>query len=132
MGDARGRAARGVVDPSARTLEADGLDAVHRPGPVAVHRDAARVHVEPSDAIEPDLPALWAKQQAAARRGAQARHTASAWPPARRARPGGRGRVARGGPGPAALPARSTSSPSILWSPRVAVFFNDFGQFYLG
>ncbi|WP_437971628.1 Uma2 family endonuclease [Sorangium sp. So ce260] len=50
-----------LVDPIARTLEAHVLDADRRWGPAFVHRDAARVRVEPFDAIELDLSVLWAK-----------------------------------------------------------------------
>jgi hypothetical protein len=37
------------------------LDADRRCGPAVVHRDAARVRVEPFGAIELDLSALWAR-----------------------------------------------------------------------
>ncbi|WP_437971627.1 Uma2 family endonuclease [Sorangium sp. So ce260] len=49
-----------LVDPLARTLEVHVLDADRRWGPAAVHRGAARVRVEPFDAIELDLSVLWA------------------------------------------------------------------------
>jgi Uma2 family endonuclease len=49
-----------LVDPIARTLEVCVLGEGRRWGPAAVHRDAARVRVEPFDAIELDLSVLWA------------------------------------------------------------------------
>ncbi|WP_437916562.1 hypothetical protein [Sorangium sp. So ce302] len=55
----RGRADRlaGRVqrDPGAERREASAL------GPPVLHRDAARVRIEPFDAIELDLSVLWAK-----------------------------------------------------------------------
>ncbi|AUX45982.1 hypothetical protein SOCE26_074850 [Sorangium cellulosum] len=50
-----------LVDPIARTLEVYVLGEAGRWGPAVVHRDAARVRVEPFDAIELDLSVLWAK-----------------------------------------------------------------------
>ena len=50
-----------LVDPIARTLEVFMLGAEGRWIEVGVHRDAARVRVEPFDAIELDLAVLWAK-----------------------------------------------------------------------
>ncbi|WP_437820330.1 Uma2 family endonuclease [Sorangium sp. So ce1078] len=50
-----------LLDPIARTLEVHVLGEDRRWGPAVVHRDAARVHVEPFDAIELDLSVLWAK-----------------------------------------------------------------------
>jgi Uma2 family endonuclease len=50
-----------LVDPLARTLEVFALGAEGRWLAVGVHRDAARVRVEPFDAIELDLAVLWAK-----------------------------------------------------------------------
>ncbi|WP_437616237.1 Uma2 family endonuclease [Sorangium sp. So ce834] len=50
-----------LVDPIARTLEAFSPASVRTWTPVATHRDAARVRVEPFDAIELDLSLLWAK-----------------------------------------------------------------------
>ncbi|KYF87523.1 hypothetical protein BE18_20935 [Sorangium cellulosum] len=49
-----------LVDPIARTLEVYVLGEDRRWGPAMVHRDAARVRVEPFDAIELDLSVLWA------------------------------------------------------------------------
>ena len=50
-----------LVDPIARTLEVYVLDTNRCWGPPAVHRGAARVRVEPFDAIELELSVLWAK-----------------------------------------------------------------------
>ncbi|WP_437992183.1 Uma2 family endonuclease [Sorangium sp. So ce145] len=50
-----------LVDPIARTLEVHVLGADRRWGPAVVHRDAARVRVEPFDAIKLDLSVLWAR-----------------------------------------------------------------------
>ncbi|WP_437492814.1 Uma2 family endonuclease [Sorangium sp. So ce1014] len=50
-----------LVDPIQRTLEAFSLIPGRGWGPAVVHRDAARVRVEPFDAIELDLSLLWAK-----------------------------------------------------------------------
>ncbi|WP_437942089.1 Uma2 family endonuclease [Sorangium sp. So ce341] len=50
-----------LVDPIARTLEVFSLASGRAWTPVATHRDAARVRVEPFDAIELDLSLLWAK-----------------------------------------------------------------------
>lgn len=50
-----------LVDPIARTLEVFALGAGGRWGPAGLHRDDARVRVEPFDAIELDLAALWTK-----------------------------------------------------------------------
>ncbi|KYF73304.1 Uma2 family endonuclease [Sorangium sp. So ce388] len=50
-----------LVDPIARTLEVYVLDEDRRWGPAVVHRNAARVRIEPFDAIELDLSVLWAK-----------------------------------------------------------------------
>ncbi|KYG11149.1 hypothetical protein BE21_58170 [Sorangium cellulosum] len=50
-----------LVDPIARTLEVFSLASGRAWSPVATHRDAARVRVEPFDAIELDLSVLWAK-----------------------------------------------------------------------
>ncbi|WP_437745060.1 Uma2 family endonuclease [Sorangium sp. So ce1504] len=49
-----------LVDPIQRTLEVYMLGADRRWGPAVVHRDAARVRVEPFDAVELDLSVLWA------------------------------------------------------------------------
>ncbi|WP_438001898.1 Uma2 family endonuclease [Sorangium sp. So ce185] len=49
-----------LIDPIARTLEVYVLGEDRRWGPAMVHRDAARVRVEPFDAIELDLSVLWA------------------------------------------------------------------------
>ncbi|WP_437985204.1 Uma2 family endonuclease [Sorangium sp. So ce117] len=49
-----------LVDPIERTLEVYVLGADRRWGPAVVHRDAARVRVEPFDAVELDLSVLWA------------------------------------------------------------------------
>ncbi|WP_437898740.1 Uma2 family endonuclease [Sorangium sp. So ce124] len=49
-----------LVDPIQRTLEVYVLGADRRWGPAVVHRDAARVRVEPFDAVELDLSVLWA------------------------------------------------------------------------
>ncbi|WP_437948086.1 Uma2 family endonuclease [Sorangium sp. So ce296] len=49
-----------LVDPIARTLEVYVLGEDRRWGPAMVHRDAARVRVEPFDASELDLSVLWA------------------------------------------------------------------------
>ena len=49
-----------LVDPIARTLEAYRLDA-ERWTLLGTWRDAARVRVEPFDAIELELAALWAR-----------------------------------------------------------------------
>ncbi|WP_437908020.1 Uma2 family endonuclease [Sorangium sp. So ce327] len=49
-----------LVDPIQRTLEVYVLGADRRFGPAVVHRDAARVRVEPFDAVELDLSVLWA------------------------------------------------------------------------
>ena len=50
-----------LVDPIARTLEVFALGAEGRWVLAGVHRDAARVRVEPFDAIALDLSVLWAK-----------------------------------------------------------------------
>ncbi|WP_437328361.1 Uma2 family endonuclease [Sorangium sp. So ce381] len=50
-----------LVDPIQRTLEVYVLGADRRWGPAVVHRDAARVRVEPFDAVELDLSVLWAR-----------------------------------------------------------------------
>jgi len=50
-----------LVDPIQRTLEVYVLGADRRFGPAVVHRDAARVRVEPFDAVELDLSVLWAR-----------------------------------------------------------------------
>ncbi|WP_438031402.1 Uma2 family endonuclease [Sorangium sp. So ce204] len=50
-----------LVDPLARTLEVFSLSSGRGWGPAAVHRDAARVRVEPFEAIELDLSVLWAR-----------------------------------------------------------------------
>ena len=50
-----------LVDPLARTLEVCTLGAEGRWVPASVHRDDARVRVEPFDAIELDLAVLWAR-----------------------------------------------------------------------
>ena len=50
-----------LVDPIARTLEVFTLGAGGRWSPPVIHRDDARVRVEPFDAIELDLRVLWAK-----------------------------------------------------------------------
>ncbi|XXX81957.1 Uma2 family endonuclease [Sorangium sp. So ce134] len=50
-----------LVDPIARTLEVFSLASGRAWTPIAIHRDAARVRVEPFDAIELDLSLLWAK-----------------------------------------------------------------------
>jgi len=50
-----------LVDPLARTLEVFVLGAEGRWIEVGVHRDAARVRVEPFDAIELELGVLWAR-----------------------------------------------------------------------
>ncbi|WP_437501105.1 Uma2 family endonuclease [Sorangium sp. So ce1099] len=50
-----------LVDPIARTLEVYVLGEERRWGAAVVHRDAARVRIEPFDAIELDLSMLWAK-----------------------------------------------------------------------
>ncbi|WP_437663996.1 Uma2 family endonuclease [Sorangium sp. So ce1182] len=50
-----------LVDPIARTLEVVSLASGRAWTPVAIHRDAARVRIEPFDAIELDLSVLWAK-----------------------------------------------------------------------
>ncbi|WP_437324795.1 Uma2 family endonuclease [Sorangium sp. So ce381] len=49
-----------LVDPIARTLEVFSLASGRGWGPAAVHRDAARVRVEPFEAVELDLSVLWA------------------------------------------------------------------------
>ncbi|XXY53506.1 Uma2 family endonuclease [Sorangium sp. So ce269] len=49
-----------LVDPIARTLEVSSLVSGRGWGPAVVHRDAARVRVEPFEAIELDLSVLWA------------------------------------------------------------------------
>ncbi|WP_437738940.1 Uma2 family endonuclease [Sorangium sp. So ce1335] len=49
-----------LVDPIARTLEVHVLGGDRRWGSAVVHSDAARVRVEPFDAIELDLSVLWA------------------------------------------------------------------------
>ncbi|WP_437525231.1 Uma2 family endonuclease [Sorangium sp. So ce726] len=49
-----------LVDPIARTLEVLSLVSGRGWGPAAVHRDAARVRVEPFEAVELDLSVLWA------------------------------------------------------------------------
>ncbi|KYF87522.1 hypothetical protein BE18_20930 [Sorangium cellulosum] len=49
-----------LVDPIARTLEVFSLASGRAWTPVATHRDAARVRVEPFAAIELDLSLLWA------------------------------------------------------------------------
>ncbi|WP_438005298.1 Uma2 family endonuclease [Sorangium sp. So ce321] len=49
-----------LVDPIARTLEASSLVSGRGWGPAVVHRGAARVRVEPFEAIELDLSVLWA------------------------------------------------------------------------
>ncbi|WP_437974373.1 Uma2 family endonuclease [Sorangium sp. So ce295] len=49
-----------LVDPIARTLEAFSLVSGRGWGPASVHRDAARVRVEPFEAVELDLSVLWA------------------------------------------------------------------------
>ncbi|WP_437942090.1 Uma2 family endonuclease [Sorangium sp. So ce341] len=50
-----------LVDPLARTLEVYVLGQDRRRDSAVVHRDAARVRVEPFDAIELDLSVLWLK-----------------------------------------------------------------------
>ncbi|WP_437550992.1 Uma2 family endonuclease [Sorangium sp. So ce367] len=50
-----------LVDPIQRTLEVYVLGAERRFGPAVVHRDAARVRIEPFDAVELDLAVLWAR-----------------------------------------------------------------------
>ncbi|WP_437737852.1 Uma2 family endonuclease [Sorangium sp. So ce1335] len=50
-----------LVDPIARTLEVFSLVPGRGWAPVATHRDAARVRIEPFDAIELDLSLLWVK-----------------------------------------------------------------------
>ncbi|WP_437282544.1 Uma2 family endonuclease [Sorangium sp. So ce375] len=50
-----------LVDPIARTLEVYVLGQDRRWGPAVVHRDAARVRVEPFGAVELELSVLWAK-----------------------------------------------------------------------
>ncbi|WP_437640999.1 Uma2 family endonuclease [Sorangium sp. So ce854] len=50
-----------LVDPIRRTLEVFSLVPGRGWAPVATHRDAARVRIEPFDAIELDLSLLWAK-----------------------------------------------------------------------
>jgi Uma2 family endonuclease len=50
-----------LVDPIARTLEVFVLGPGRRWSTADVHRDAARVRVEPFDAIELDLSVLWAR-----------------------------------------------------------------------
>jgi Uma2 family endonuclease len=50
-----------LVDPIARTLEVYVLDTNRCWGPAVVHRGAARVRLEPFDAIELDLSVLWSK-----------------------------------------------------------------------
>ncbi|WP_438030280.1 Uma2 family endonuclease [Sorangium sp. So ce233] len=50
-----------LVDPIRRTLEAFSLVPGRGWAPLATHRDAARVRIEPFDAIELDLSLLWAK-----------------------------------------------------------------------
>ncbi|WP_437878656.1 Uma2 family endonuclease [Sorangium sp. So ce513] len=49
-----------LVDPIARTLEVYVLGGDRRWGSAVIHRDAARVRIEPFDAIELDLSVLWA------------------------------------------------------------------------
>jgi hypothetical protein len=49
-----------LVDPIARTLEVFSLVSGRGWGPASVHRDAARVRVEPFEAVELDLSVLWA------------------------------------------------------------------------
>ncbi|MDC0685830.1 Uma2 family endonuclease [Sorangium atrum] len=49
-----------LVDPIARTLEASSLVLGRGWGPAVIYRDAARVGVEPFEAIELDLSVLWA------------------------------------------------------------------------
>ena len=48
-----------LVDPIAKTLEVDTLDATRRWSEPVVHRDVEVVRVVPFDAIELDLSALW-------------------------------------------------------------------------
>ncbi|WP_437298640.1 Uma2 family endonuclease [Sorangium sp. So ce426] len=50
-----------LVDPIQRTLEVYVLGADGRWGTAVVHREAARVRVEPFDAVELDLSVLWAR-----------------------------------------------------------------------
>ncbi|MGK3993997.1 Uma2 family endonuclease [Sorangium sp. So ce1024] len=50
-----------LVDPIRRTLEVFSLVPGRGWAPIATHRDAARVRIEPFDAIEIDLSLLWAK-----------------------------------------------------------------------
>ncbi|WP_437725088.1 Uma2 family endonuclease [Sorangium sp. So ce861] len=50
-----------LVDPIARSLEVYALSSGREWTSVATHRDAARVRVEPFDAIELDLSVVWAK-----------------------------------------------------------------------
>ena len=49
-----------LVDPIARTLEVYALGADRGWKRAAVHRDAARVRVEPFEMMELDLSAVWA------------------------------------------------------------------------
>jgi Uma2 family endonuclease len=48
-----------LIDPIERTLEVYTLDPRRRWKQPVLHRDAARVHAPPFDAIELDLSALW-------------------------------------------------------------------------
>ncbi|WP_437327179.1 Uma2 family endonuclease [Sorangium sp. So ce381] len=50
-----------LVDPIKRTLEVFSLVSGRGWGPAVVHRDSARVRVEPFEAIELDLSVLWAR-----------------------------------------------------------------------
>jgi Uma2 family endonuclease len=50
-----------LVDPIAKTPEVFTLGPGRRWGTAEVHRDAARVRVEPFEAIQLDLSVLWAK-----------------------------------------------------------------------
>ncbi|AUX39192.1 hypothetical protein SOCE26_005740 [Sorangium cellulosum] len=50
-----------LIDPVRRTLEVFSLVPGRGLAPAAIHHDAARVRIEPFDAIELDLSVLWAK-----------------------------------------------------------------------
>ncbi|KYF71946.1 hypothetical protein BE11_03870 [Sorangium cellulosum] len=50
-----------LLDPIQRTLEVFSLVPGRGLAPVATHRDAARVRIEPFDAVDLDLSLLWAK-----------------------------------------------------------------------
>jgi Uma2 family endonuclease len=48
-----------LIDPRQKTLEVYALDDRRRSKKAVIHRDAARVHAPPFEAIELDLSALW-------------------------------------------------------------------------